>query len=373
MRRLLSLCMLILALSSVGRTFAQSDKVEAQRKVIEALERRVAQGDAALASIRQDMNTTERKVTTLVQQIAQRVQLMRAQETQVKMLNESINQFDSQIVGLDSTLMKEKESYAQMIRSGYRNYRYNNLLSYLMTSDNFTEAARKLAQLRTVAIVRKAKIDTIRSLSTTISTQKSELLARRTSLSKVVGDLEDQRYRLQHDANNARANMKKMSKKEREQLAQKEMNEQALNRAIDQMRKLVKGNKEGASFSIAKGNLKLPVVGGRVKRYLNNMAEIVGAEDAKIISIYDGKVVDIKQNRISGKYDIYIAHGEYISSYAGLASVSVQKGAKVQRGTIIGVIGASVDLGTLENEYKIVFGIYPPNPNQKVLASSCFK
>ena len=38
---------------------------------------------------------------------------------------------------------------------------------------------------------------------------------------------------------------------------------------------------------------------GRVKRYKENMAEITGPKGAHVISIYDGKVVDVKRNRIT--------------------------------------------------------------------------
>ena len=149
--------------------------------------------------------------------------------------------------------------------------------------------------------------------------------------------------------------------------------EQQLDVAIGELRKLTKGNREGSSFTAGTGNLRLPVVGGRVKRYKGNMAEICGPRGAKVQSIYEGKVIDIKRNRITGKYDVYIAHGEYLTSYANLGSIDVQKGAKVARNEAIGTIGSAVNLMTMETEYKLVFGIYAPTPEVKMLAENCFK
>ncbi|WP_279057433.1 hypothetical protein [Alistipes communis] len=37
-------------------------------------------------------------------------------------------------------------------------------------------------------------------------------------------------------------------------------------------------------------------------------------------------MVDVKRNRITNRFDVYIAHGQYITSYANLNSVSVAKG-----------------------------------------------
>ena len=149
--------------------------------------------------------------------------------------------------------------------------------------------------------------------------------------------------------------------------------EEKLNAAIKELRKLTKGNKAGASFSANTTALNLPVVGGKVKRYKGNMAEIVGKEGASVTSIYEGKVVDIKRNKVNNKYDVYIAHGEYITSYANLSAVSISKGVIVQKGQRIGTIGSAVNISTMEMEYKIVFGIYAPSPDVKMSAANCFK
>ena len=114
-------------------------------------------------------------------------------------------------------------------------------------------------------------------------------------------------------------------------------------------------------------------MGGRVRRYKGNMAEISGPKEAQVISIYDGKVVETKRNRITGKYEVFIAHGEYITSYANLGSVCVGKGQKIARNQQIGTIGSSVDFETMQTEYRIVFGIYPPDPKQTMRAENCFR
>jgi murein DD-endopeptidase MepM/ murein hydrolase activator NlpD len=146
-----------------------------------------------------------------------------------------------------------------------------------------------------------------------------------------------------------------------------------LDAAIDALRRLTKGNTEGASFSRSTSNLNLPVVGGRVKEYKGNMAVVTGVKGAAVRSIYDGKVVEVRRNRISGKYDVFVAHGEYITSYAGLDNVTVAKDAKVAKNGTIGVIGASVNLTSMQTEYRIVFGIYSPNPKETMRAADCFK
>ena len=197
--------------------------------------------------------------------------------------------------------------------------------------------------------------------------------ARRHSLDSVQRKAEAQRKKLQSDVTSAKKTMSQLSKREQVALKEKMESEERLDAAIDALRKLTKGNKEGASFSRSTSNLNLPVVGGRVREYKGNMAEIVGTKGADVRSIYDGKVVEVRRNRITGKYDVFVAHGEYITSYANLDNVVVRKEQKIAKNGVLGEVGASVNLTTMKTEYKMVFGIYSPNPKEVMRAANCFK
>jgi murein DD-endopeptidase MepM/ murein hydrolase activator NlpD len=185
--------------------------------------------------------------------------------------------------------------------------------------------------------------------------------------------LNEQRVKLQANVAEAKREVNKLSDKHKALLRNKIAHESELNNAIKQLRKLTKGNKTGNTFSDKLRGLKLPVANGKVKQYKNNMAEILGAKDAAVTSIYEGKVIDIKRNKVNNKYDVYIAHGEYLSSYANLSEVIVEKGAIVKRNQRIGTIGSAVNIITMEMEYKIVFGIYSPSPSEVMSAEKCFK
>ena len=50
-----------------------------------------------------------------------------------------------------------------------------------------------------------------------------------------------------------------------------------------------------------------------------------------------------------------------------------EKGDKVVRNQRIGTVGPSVDILTMETEYKIVFGIFSPKPNETMRAENCFR
>ncbi|MFR9503603.1 MAG: peptidoglycan DD-metalloendopeptidase family protein [Rikenellaceae bacterium] len=364
---------LIILLLLCATTLSAQNSVEQQKRVIAAIESQIAQGEKEITSIRRDKSAKESRVRSLASQVEQRNRLLSAQQTQLSLLERDIEESSIRSTQLHEELDAEREAYGQMVREAYRNYRNNNFLSYIFASDNFNDVARRIVNIRRVAHLREQRIKSIDSLSLHLDSTRTHLLGRKATLDSTVVSIKDQRGRIESDIKSARSEITTMSTKEKSALQANALREQKLSTAIEELRKLSKGNSTGASFTSSTSNLNLPVAGGRVKRYMDNMAEVVGDHGAAVISIYEGKVVDVKQNRITGKYDLYIAHGEYITSYAGLKSTSVTKDQKVSKNQTIGEVGASVDVITLNTEYKIIFGIYPPSPKSQMKASDCFK
>lgn len=350
-----------------------SKKIAEQQRVIANLEKRIAEDERKIKELKSSKSSTQKRVSLLTRQIESRNHLLNANRKQIRLLNKDINRADSAARKLSSQLEHTKAQYAELVRETYRNYRHNNYLSYIFSSESFTDVVRRITILRNVAMARSAKIKEIDRLNHEVARHRDTLARRQEALNATRRNLNTQKQRLQKDANTARQTVKNLSKQEQQTLRNKIAREEKLEVAINELRRLTKGNKEGASFSKMTSNLNLPVVGGTVRKYKGNMAEIVGRKDAGIISIYAGKVLDIKRNRITNKYDVYVAHGEYISTYANLSEVCVAKDSKVAKNQRIGTIGSSVNLTTMEMEYKMVFGIYSPNPSEVMQASKCFK
>ena len=368
--RILTLAFLLFTLAAAAQT---DRRIEEQKRVIAALEKRIAIEEQEISKIQKGRTATEERVRRLARQIDSRNQLLDETEKQARLLREEIARTDSVAGNLSATLERDRAQYGEMVREAYRNYKHNNYLTYIFSSRDVTDVARKITALREVASLRERKLRDIEALTAEVRTEKEALDRRKQSLDSVTRSLSAQREKLQRDARNAKASIRSMSQKEKTALQRKVAQEQQLDVAIGELRKLTKGNTEGASFSAKTSGLRLPVTAGRVKRYKENMAEITGPKGAHVISIYDGKVVDVKRNRITSKYDVYVAHGEYITSYANMGTICVEKGQKVARNAQLGTIGSAVNVMTMETEYKLVFGIYPPNPGQKMRAEECFR
>ena len=355
------------------QTAEEKARIAEQRKLIEQLEKQVEEEEKRLNSIKKDKSTAQQRVRSITRQINSRNQLLNKTEKEISSIEKNIQLNDSLLTKTRAQELTERERYAEMVREAYRNHKQNNYVTYLLASENFSDAARRIANIRAVAELRAERMRRIDSLSKAIEQQQTSLTSRRQDLDAVQRKAQEQRKKLQSDVKSAQTAMNQLTTKEKAALRDKMESEERLDAAIDALRKLTKGNTTGASFSRTTSNLNLPVAGGRVKQYKGNMAEIVGGRGAEVRSIYEGKVVEVKRNRITGKYDVFVAHGEYITSYANLEDVSVQKEQKVAKNGRLGEIGSAVNLQTMQPEYKMVFGIYSPNPKETMRAADCFK
>ena len=381
MRKFLRISLFVVALLMALPQCAMSQKQSAeekariaeQRRIIEQLERELEEDEKILKNIKKDKSTAQQRVRNITRQINSRNQLLNRTEREIGSIERSISRNDSLLRQTEQSYATERERYAEMVREAYRNHKQNNYITYLLASENFNDAARRIANIRAIATLREERLHRMDSLSKALDEQQQSLSARRHSLDSVQRKAEAQRKKLQSDVTSAKKTMSQLTKREQAALKEKMESEERLDAAIDALRKLTKGNKEGASFSRSTSNLNLPVVGGRVREYKGNMAEIVGAKGADVRSIYDGKVVEVRRNRITGKYDVFVAHGEYITSYANLDNVVVRKEQKIAKNGVLGEVGASVNLTTMKTEYKMVFGIYSPNPKEVMRAANCFK
>lgn len=352
---------------------SQNSKIQQQKRIVANLEKRIAQEEQQLALLKKNKASVEQQIESLSIQIEERTKLIDETTEQIKTLTEEIKASESLLRQFGGQIKDLEKNVAEIIRVAYRNYRYHNELTYLFSAKSFTEFTQRIAMLRVATNYRQSQIDEITEVRNNEQKERDNLAKRRSELSETKKKLNKQREKLQSTIEEAKREVNKLSEKQKATLRSKIAHESELNKAINTLRKLTKGNKTGNSFSNKLKGLKLPVVNGKVKQFKNNLAEITGPKDAAVNSIYEGKVMDITRNKVDNKYIVYIAHGEYLSSYANLSEVTVEKGAIVKKGDRIGTIGLSVNKLTMEMEYKIVFGIYSPSPSEVMSAEKCFK
>ena len=253
MRILLLVMALLMALPqcvmSQKQTAEEKARIAEQRRIVEQLEKELAEDEKKLNSIKKDKSTAQQRVRSITRQINSRNQLLNRTEREIGSIERSIVKNDSLLQQTQTNYAAEKESYAEMVREAYRNYKQNNYITYILASENFTDAARRIANIRAMAVLREERLHRMDSLAKALEEQQSSLAQRRHSLDSVQRKAEAQRKKLQGDVSSAKKAMSQLSKREQAALREKMASEERLDAAIDALRKLTKGNSVGASFS----------------------------------------------------------------------------------------------------------------------------
>lgn len=356
-----------------SREKALQESIAKRRKDIKAQEKE-------LEALKNNKASTEKLVLSLTAQIESRNALIEETTDQIKELTAKVKASEKRIKELSGQLVQLENNVADIIRSAYRNYRHQNYLTYIFSAESFSDFARRITMLRSAASFRQQQIERVTAVRKDVEVEREKLSNERKELNAVKKQLDIERKKLNADVAAAKKSIDQMSAKEKEVLKAKAENER-LNKLdaneLSRLRARAKGNKAGSSFGqgkdFAKGKkLKLPVENGSVALYKGNMAEIIGNKGAAVTSIYEGKVLDIKRNKVTNKYDVFIAHGEYITTYSNLLEVSISAGDIVKTNQRIGTIGAMFDLSTGEFKYKMVFGLISPVNKTKIAVKHIF-
>ncbi|MDE6861617.1 MAG: peptidoglycan DD-metalloendopeptidase family protein [Alistipes sp.] len=361
---------LLLSAAATGASAQSKSAVEKQRAKVESYKRDLEQCKRRMKEIIASKSSASRQIEQLRTQMNLRNNLIHETEEEMRLLQQQIDNSDSVATVLGAEIERNRAIYAEMVREAWRNYRQNNYTTYLFSARGVSDAARRTANIRRIAEMRAQKVDEIASQEQELGEYRAELNRRKHELDSVSLSLASERNALRQDISDVRSRLNKLSANEKKTLSEQNSYQKRLDAAAEELRRLTKGNTEGASFTDKTSNLNLPVEGGSVMRYSNNVAYVKGRKGAKVVSIYDGKVVKIDRDN-TNRFSVFVAHGGYISTYVHLGSVCVAEGDKIKKNQQIGTVGIGIDDEGRESIY-MNFALYNPS-GKKLNAANCFK
>lgn len=344
-------------------------KIAEQKRTIANLEKQIKEEERNLSRLKNDKSTAQERIRRLTKQIASRKDLLDANERSSRELQRELSSTDSTVQAVQRQLGERKAQYVEMVRETYRNYRHDSYLSFLLSSESLLDMARRLAMLREVSAARARRIAEVEELESSLLEQRSLLARRSAALDSVRMKIRSENDRMQRDIASAQTAVKQLSAKEKQALKNKSEREQRLKVARSELQRLSQGNTVGNTFS-KKSKIDIPVSGGSVRRIVGDVCEVVGRRGARVNTVWDGKVIAVR--RADNRYEVYIAHGERVSSYSNLSEVSVSKGQTVKRNQQIGIIGSWVNPLSSEPEYKILFQVQSPSGKEEFSLKTMF-
>ena len=400
MKNIFLLCLTCLfLLDASAQTNKKNQELENQRN---ELQQQIAESETLLRSTNKDVKSQLDNLALINGQIADRKKYIGAIERDVQSLNGEINTLQRQLNSLQKDLKDKKKKNEASVQYMYRNKSIQEKLMFIFSAENLSQTYRRLRYVREYADFQRLQAVEIERKQKQVEAKKAELELTRAAKEKLLKESEDEKKKLEKQEKEKQTILNGLKRKQRniqseinkkrrtadklnariDRLIEEEI-EKARKRAEEQARKEGKaeGNKGKAkpdpkpaastkpatkgtvdkfrmntedrqlsgSFEKNKGILPMPITGpyvivGRYGQYAvtknvrldNKGIDIRGKEGAKARAVFDGEVSAIFQ--YNGLNNVLIRHGNYISVYCNLSTVSVAKGTKVKTRQEIGTV-----------------------------------
>lgn len=398
--RLYTTFFLFILLSFLGSINAQtSDQLKSNKKKLEA---EIADTKRLLKETQQKENTSLQQISLLRKQITNREKLITELNTHIFTIEIELDANSKLSKSLDKKLEYMKTDYERVVYLAYKNRRLIDKVTFLLSADDFKQLYRRLRFYTIFSDNVKYQAVEIKKTQQEIADKNAEMLNLKEDKLNLLEGKEKEIRSLEKDKEAKAKTLDELKKKEKQlagdlktkQSKQKEI-DNAIKKAIEQEilaanKKKVEKSNTTSSTSTAKpsstvleytpeekitsnsflnnqGKLPWPVIKGSTitsfGKYQNPDVPSVTMEskgidilvepNTQVRAVFDGVVYGILDMGSSGKV-IIVRHGEFITVYQGLATVTVRKDEKVSTKQTLGTVGKTLSGTTFELHFEIL-------------------
>jgi len=336
-------------------------------------------------SLRSSNKLREKSVLTEVEdldrQISTTEKLIKVTNQQANLLTRDINSNTNKIQQLRKELVKLKEDYAQMIEKSYKSKSQQSRIMFLLSSESFLQAYKRLQYMKQYANYRKKQGDQIKEGTQELQVFNTNLLKQKKEKDKLIAENRETRVQLGKNSQSQQVLIKSIRQKEGQfasQIRKKQQEIDAIDKQIDEIIRasIAAANKESgstsrntfeltpeakalaANFASNKGKLPWPVRSGVVTMRFgtqphpivksttinSNGVRIDTDKGENARAIFGGTVSEVQAVKGANKA-VMVRHGDYITIYNNLSKVFVTKGDTVSLGQDLGEIATSTSTG----------------------------
>jgi septal ring factor EnvC (AmiA/AmiB activator) len=345
---------------------AQTDEQKALEAKREQLQKEISEMNRLLFAERKQKGTVLDQMELLDQKINVRQQLIRVTNQQSNLLSRQINANIRNITKLREDLEILKEEYATMIQKSYQNRSQQSRLMFLLSSQNFYQAFKRLQYLKQYTQYRKQQGIQIAAKTEDLITLNNDLTSQRKEKEQLITQNQAARKELFSEIGNQKDLLKTIRQNESKYTAALNKKKSEARKIEAQIERLIRNaiaasNKEAGNtgntskfvltpeativannFSANKGRLIWPVEKGIKQqgfgiyndavypgiKHQNNGVIIATDKGARARAVFEGEVIAILAVP-GGSKGVQIKHGNYISTYYNLSNLFVKKGDKV--------------------------------------------
>ena len=389
----------LLSFSSFSQT---KDELKKQKT---ELEKEISYTTELLSKTKKNKTKSLNYLKVLESQIKSKEQLLITLHIEITLINKQIKKTERSIIDTEESILKKaenlqnlKDEYAKMIYAAFKQKGSRNDLMFIISSDDFNQAYKRIIYLKQYTTFRKNQsqkiIESQEELTIKkekLAQQKDRLIEESATKSYLVSSKKDELESVNSTRDEKEQLVKKLSKSERlfkKKLQDKQKKSKELD---DKLRKIIeeeirKSREEAkkkngddsfgltpealalsSEFNNNKGMLPWPLEKGIiVERYgkqkhavfsavetFNNGIDIATDKNSVVRVVFDGSISRIFFIKGEGKA-ILVNHGEYFTVYSGLKEVAVKVGDKVLSKEKLGVVLTQ----EVENKTELHFEIW---------------
>ena len=376
---------------------AQSDKQKELEARRQQLQKEIQQINTLLFSDKKKEKSVISLVEDLNYKVSVRRNLIKVTNDQANLLTREINANQKEISNLREQLKQLKEEYAAMVVKSYKSKSEQSRVMFLLSSDNFKQAYKRLQYINQYADYQKDQGEIIKTKTQKLQELNTSLLKQKEDKQKLVEENRVAKKRLEAELKEHETLMASIRKNLSNYTAQIKKKKQEADRIDKEIDRLIKAaiaasNKKAGksstskgfaltpeakalatSFESNKGKLPWPVEKGVVKvkyglqpdpvdrtlKVNNQGVKIATEQNAKVRAVFDGEVSEIMIIKNANPV-VMIRHGNYITVYKNLSKLSVSKGDKVKTNQVIGEVFTNRSTG----ETMLGFGVYKDSKTQ---------
>ena len=396
LNKLTLLLAFIIVIFSFNQCFAQKSK----RLELEA--RRV-QIQKEIKNINEMLFDNKKKKAMVFSDIENLTYKILRKEELVKLTNQQINLLDKEIklnltqqLELEIQLKEVKIAYGEMILKSYKTKSGKNRLMFLLSSETFFQAFKRMQYMKQYASFRKTQAIKITSLTNEFKTANEMLIIKKETKEELLIENRTIQKSLESEKKEISTIAYELRKKEKKyirEIAQKQIQTSKIDKEIEKLiREAIAASNKNKSnsnsfnltpeakalakkFALNKGKLPWPVLRGvviqkfgtqphpvvKTAKIKSNGIVIATAKFEKVRAVFEGTVLSILQFKGSNP-TILIQHGNYISAYKNLSKVYVNKGELVSSNQSIGEVFTNNNTGQSTIQFSVFEKTTPLDP-----------
>lgn len=388
---------------------AQSQSREDLEKRRIEIQKEIQQASVLLQEQANKKQSVLQESEDLANRIERQQELISVLRKEVSSLEKDIRNTSKKIQNQEKELQDLKDQYAALIYQAYKSKSNNTRLMFILSSDSFNQAYKRLQYMTQYTEFRQKQAAEIESITEQLETSKQVLELTKKEQENLLSQSRREVKVLEKDQEILAELSKEIAQKEafyKAEIAAKQEEDAKIDSQIKELiriaiaeskareREKAKKAESFSGFALSpeaeklqnnfvanKGKLPWPVDRGLITRKYGTQAHptlkgikiksngirIETNKGSKAMAVFDGKVLAI-QVQSNGTKNILVQHGNYITVYKNLFNLKVSKGETIQTGQTLGTIFTDQISGKTTLGFVLMKQVTPQNPQSWILS-----